>query len=119
MGNIKTIISNHNKAVISKSTRTNNQTKNSCNCRKPNECPMDENCNVESVIYQAEVTTETAKETYIGLCDTAFKLRYKNHVSSFRNERYKHSTELSTVEPRLTRTPRYYDQDFMAQRWSH
>ena len=41
MGNIKTIISNHNKAVISKPTRTNNQTKKSCNCRKPNECPMD------------------------------------------------------------------------------
>ena len=36
MGNFKTIISNHNKAVISKSTRTNNQTKKSCNCRKPN-----------------------------------------------------------------------------------
>ncbi|CAH3191320.1 unnamed protein product, partial [Porites evermanni] len=56
---------------------------------------MDGNCNVESVIYQAEVTTETAKETYIGLCDTAFKLRYRNHVSLFRNERYKHVTELS------------------------
>ena len=70
MGNINAIISIHNKAVISKSTRTNNQTKKSFNCRKPNECPMDGNCNVESVIYQAEVTTETAKETYIGLCDT-------------------------------------------------
>ena len=32
---------------------------------------------------------------YIGLCDTTFKLRYRNHVSSFRNERYKHATELS------------------------
>ena len=56
---------------------------------------MDGNCNVESVIYQAEVTTETAKETYIGLCDTAFKLHYRNFVSSFRNEHYKHATELS------------------------
>ena len=27
--------------------------------------------------------------------DTAFKVRYRNHVSSFRNERYKHATELS------------------------
>ena len=61
MGNIKTIISNHNKAVISKSTRTYNQTKKSYNSRKPNKCPMDGNCNVESIIYQAEVTTETAK----------------------------------------------------------
>ena len=56
---------------------------------------MDGNCNAENVIYQAEVTTSTTKETYIGLCDTTFKLRYRNHICSFRNERYKHATELS------------------------
>ena len=94
MGNIKTIISNHNKAEINKSTHTDDQMKN-CNCRKSSTCPMDGNCNMESIIYQAEVTTSTTKETYIGLCDTAFKLRYRNHVCSFRNERYKHATELS------------------------
>ena len=94
MGNIKTIISNHNKAEINKATRTNDQKKN-CNCRKPNLCPMDGNCNAENVIYQAEVTTSTTKETYIGLCDTTFKLRYRNHMCSFRNERYKHATALS------------------------
>ena len=94
MGNIKTIISNHNKAETNKATRTNDQKKN-CNCRKPNLCPMDGNCNAENVIYQAEVTTSTTKETYIGLCDTTFKLRYRNHICSFRNERYKHATELS------------------------
>ena len=81
-------------AEINKSTRTNDQTKN-CNCRKSSTCPMDGNCNMESVIYQAEVTTPTTKETYIALCDTTFKLRYRNHVCSFRNERYKHATELS------------------------
>ena len=42
-----------------------------------------------------EVTTPTSSETYIGLCDTSFKLRYRNHVCSFRNERYKQATELS------------------------
>ena len=94
MGNIKTIISNHNKAEINKATRTNDQKKN-CNCRKPNLCPMDGNCDAENVIYQAEVTTTTTKETYIGLCDTTFKLRYRNRICSFRNERYKHATELS------------------------
>ena len=47
------------------------------------------------MIYQAEVTTPTSKRTYIGVCDTAFKLRYRNHVCSFKNERYKHATELS------------------------
>ena len=65
MGNIQTIISNHNKAEINKSTRTNDQT---CNCRKSGTCPIE--IVMESVIYQAEVTTPTTKETYIGLCDT-------------------------------------------------
>ena len=46
-------------------------------------------------IYQVEVTTTTTKETYIGLCDTAFEFTSRNHVCSFRNDRYKHATELS------------------------
>ena len=54
-----------------------------------------ETCNVESIIYQAEVTSQTTRETYIGLCDTFFKLRYRNHASSFHNERCRHATELS------------------------
>ena len=58
-------------------------------------CPMDGKCNNQNMIYQAEVTTPTSRETYIGLCDTTFKLRYRNHVCSFKNERYKHATELS------------------------
>ena len=94
MNNVKSIISSHNKTVISKSTNSDKEKKN-CNCRKPETCPMDGNCNVESIIYQAEVTSQTTKETYIGLCDTSFKLRYRNHTSSFRNERYRNATELS------------------------
>ena len=32
---------------------------------------------------------------YIGLCDPTFNLRYRDHVCSFKNEQYKHATELS------------------------
>ena len=31
---------------------------------------MDGNCNVDSIIYKAEVTSQTTEETYIGLRDT-------------------------------------------------
>ena len=85
MSNVKTIISNHNKAQINKSDPTNDS-----NCN-----PMDGKCNDQNIIYQAEVTTSTSRETYIGLCDTTFKLRYRNHLCSFRNKRYKHATKLS------------------------
>ena len=32
---------------------------------------------------------------FVTLCDTTFKLRFRNHLCSFRNERYKHATALS------------------------
>ena len=86
MSNVKTIISNHNKAQINKSDPTNDS---NCNCQNSSTCPMDGKCNDQNIIYQAEVTTSTSRETYIGLCDTTFKLRYRNHVCSFRNERYR------------------------------
>ena len=74
MNNIKTITSNHNyyNAEISKPTHNDEENKN-CNCRKPNTCPTDGNCNAQNIIYQAE-------ETYIGLCDTTFELRCRNHI---------------------------------------
>ena len=50
---------------------------------------------MRNIIYQAEVTISQSKQTYIGLCDTSFKSRYRNHTCSFRNERYRNSTELS------------------------
>ena len=68
---------------------------NNCNCRNKNSCPLEGNCNVRNIIYQAEVVTPQSRESYIGLCDTTFKERYRNHTCSFRNERYKNVTELS------------------------
>ena len=95
MSNVKTIISNQNKAVINKSSNPPAQTINTCNCRDKGSCPLDRKCNVRNVIYQAEVTTSQSKQTYIGLCDTSFKSRYRNHTCFFRNERNRNSTELS------------------------
>ena len=37
---------------------------------------------------------KSAQWVYIGLCDTSFKSRYRHHTCSFRNERYRNSTEL-------------------------
>ena len=56
---------------------------------------MNGSCKEQGIVYQAEISTPTTIQTYIGLCDTTFKLRYRNHMCSFKNERYKHATELS------------------------
>ena len=95
MNNVKAIISNHNKAVINKSSNSPVQAINTYNCCNKGSCPLDGKCNEQNFIYQAEVTTSHSKHTYIGVCDTPFKSRYRNHTCSFRNERYGNSTELS------------------------
>ena len=66
-----------------------------CNCHVKANCPMAGNCLDESIIYQATVTTDSATETYVWHCDTTFKARYSNQLSSFKHSKHRNSTELS------------------------
>ena len=95
MSNVKTVISNYNKAGLNNDLKSSDETKKLCNCRNKTSCPLDRNCNATNIIYQAEVTTPESKEPYIDLCETTFKERYRNHTCSFRNERNRNVTELS------------------------
>ena len=91
--NVKSIIQSHNRKASSKAP-TNHL---ACNCRKKNECPLKGDCRKESVIYKCEVTAPNLeKKAYIGLTEKQFKVRYHGHTQSFRNEKYKNSTTLST-----------------------
>ena len=95
MSKVKSIISRHNKAQIGKSLNPPEEIKDNCNCRIKNSCPLEGNCNVRNIVYQAEVVTPQSKETYIGFGNRTFKQRYRNHTCSFRNERYKNVTGLT------------------------
>ena len=69
-----------------------------CNCRIKANCPLGGQCQTKSVIYSAVVTpTEpnSTPVTYIGATEPPFKLRFANHQTSLRQERYKNATELS------------------------
>ena len=56
-----------------------------CNCRKKEECPVDNKCLQQGVIYQATVKRGDNKtDNYIGLTATSFKDRWRNHKSSFK-----------------------------------
>ena len=71
------------------------QQEKTCNCRKKEECPLGNKCLTRSVIYQATVETDEERQTYIGMTDTEFKTRYRNHKQSFERDRYEGQTELS------------------------
>ena len=98
MPNIENIISAHNQSVLTKKPQQKAVSKNeNCNCQQKDDCPLSQNCLVESVVYQATVTREdnNERQTYVGLTACDFKTRYNNHTSSLRNPRHKNSTVLS------------------------
>ena len=80
MDNIGKIINVHNKSI----TRKLEKPTKTCNCRKPQDCPLDGKCLTDCVIYKATVSTDHGHKTYVGLCETAFKSRWNIHKSSFR-----------------------------------
>ena len=67
-----------------------------CNCRRKTECPLDGQCQTPNIVYEATATSgDSEGRQYVGACETPFKLRFNNHKLSFRNTKYKTSTELS------------------------
>ena len=97
MPNIASIISSHNKAILTKHTNTKPTVCDTCNCRRKMSCPLDGKCLTEGVVYQATVKREDTGDvqTYVGITEGSFKSRYNNHTSTFRNPKRKHSTALS------------------------
>ena len=95
---MKSFLDKHNKIILKKHTnRLNNDDEKLCNCLQRVNCPTDGNCLTTSVFYKAEVTSteDNTTQTYIGVTANDFKTRYRNHLKSLRNEKYKHETQLS------------------------
>ena len=96
MPNVNQIISAHNKYILNNNKPKQNA-QDTCNCRKDRQCPLEGNCLISSVIYQATVTRKDnlRDETYIGLTENTFKTRFNGHSSSFNNEDKRNATTLS------------------------
>ena len=95
MPNVETIISGHNKKILNQQRETS-LPQPTCNCRGgTNNCPMDGNCLKGSLVYKAEIKTTDSTATYIGAAANNFKERYRNHILSFKHEKYQQNTSLS------------------------
>ena len=103
--NMEKVISKHNKKILAEETEETN--KKNCNCRIKANCPVDNKCLTESLIYKATLQTADASE-YIGLTDNTFKTRYNNHTYSFRTETKQNATTLAAHvwKKELNPTPR-------------
>ena len=96
--NLARKISAHNSKILNKNAEKENEmaTKIDCNCRKKDECPVENKCMQDGVVYQATIKRGDNKvDTYIGLSATPFKDRWRNHKSNFKTRNPKNTTGLS------------------------
>ncbi|CAB4040461.1 Hypothetical predicted protein, partial [Paramuricea clavata] len=77
MPNIKQTIDGHNKTKLSKTATTSEES--TCNCRKKEECPMSKKCLVESIVYQATVSTNdnSPPQTYLKCKGIEFHIKWQ------------------------------------------
>ena len=99
MGNIKVIIQKHNKKVLCKTNKSEEEKSHSnstslCNCRSKNLCPLDNKCLIKNVIYKATISSANETKNYIGSTGNTFKNRWYNHNNSFKNYK-ENGTELA------------------------
>ena len=101
MNNVKSVISSHNKRVLRETKSAQGSTKDSskqlCNCRNANGCPLNYMCLTKDLVYQAEVITKEDNDikSYIGMTTATFKDRSRNHKKSFEDIKHENGTELS------------------------
>ena len=55
------------------------------------------NAKTPKIVYQADVRNDTndEKKFYLGVSETPFKERFRNHKKEFTHKKYRNSTELS------------------------
>ena len=96
MSNVKSLINAHNKKINRPDDAI--PTQPGCNCNNKDTCPLNQNCQASSLVYEATISSNIPNyqpKKYIGLCETTFKKRHSTHKTSFTHERYKNSTTLS------------------------
>ena len=86
------IISSHNEQVLQ--PRSENY---GCNCRKKENCPLDNKFLTLSIIFEAQISNNTNdySKKYPGAIETSLKERYINHTRDFKHKMYMKCTKLS------------------------
>ena len=91
MRNVATIINSQNK----KNLKGEPEEGRTCDCRSRENCPVNNECLIKDVVYQAEVTSCNGTMTYYGLTSRPFKKRLGEHKHSFNNIKKRTASRLA------------------------
>ena len=92
VSNVGNIINKHNRNLI---LGKKHEFLGGCNCRIKGDCPLDGKCKSNNLVYRADVLHDNHISTYYGLSEPTFKLRYADHLTSFRYRKHMKKTSLS------------------------
>ena len=93
--NMKKIFAGHNSAVLKNLEDSNTTGDDQCDCaQKGEECPLNGECHLTSLVYKADVEVGNTSKSYIGQTKKTFRERWTGHNSNIRL--CKNSTTLST-----------------------
>ena len=99
----------HNRKVFQEINPTD-APDHTCNCKNDDICPLAGDCLQKAVVYQSDVTPDSEEsQYYIGVTEPTFKTRWHDHNSSFRNEKYRHKSKLSTFVWKLKEQGKNYN----------
>ena len=77
--------STSDQAKCNKCDKTLSRALNKCNCRNKHECPLQNKCLVDNIVYEASVELGNEVLRYVGATGNSFKKWWANHTRSFRD----------------------------------
>ena len=97
MANMATIIKSHNSHVLGASEADKNRHQRLCNCpqTRKDQCPLQQQCLAQNIIYKATVRTTSEEKEYIGSTGRSFKQRFSEHKHALKHRGSQQSTTLS------------------------
>ena len=99
---MKKLFAGHNSVVLKNTEGLNQQEEDHCDCaEKGEECPLDGECHLTSIVYKADVEVGSIVKSYIGQTKNTFRERLSGHNSNIRLG--KKNTTLSTYITELKR----------------
>ena len=92
-----TIIKSHNSHVLGASEANEEKHPKLCSCPKTkrDQCPLQQRCLAQNIIYKATVRTSTEEKEYIGSTGRSFKQRFSEHKHALKHRSSQQSTTLS------------------------